>query len=86
MQQNNTMPPISQDTIKSAPMAVCDCGGMIFKDLLTFKKISQFISPTGNDELYPIQVIVCEKCNKIPSWFIKDDVIPKELIATKPII
>jgi len=75
---------ISIKTIKDSNLFKCDCGkGISFTNKIIFKKISPIMSPTGKEELYPIPVMVCDSCGKIPSIFNEDGLIPDELIAKK---
>jgi len=77
--------PITPDIIRQSKTLTCDCGGTLFHNGLIFKKISQFVSPTGKEELFPMEVIVCEKCGKIPTQFNAHNIIPEELLAHKPV-
>jgi hypothetical protein len=76
---------ITEETIRSAPFMKCDCGNGMFEEKLMFKKISRLLSPTAKDEVYPLQVLVCTKCGKVPSdpIFNPGNLIPKEYIASK---
>jgi hypothetical protein len=72
------------DQIKTAKPVLCDCGGAIFSEKLMFRRISPIISPTGKEETYPMNVVVCNKCGKVPSGFNPYDLVPKEFLAKKP--
>ena len=63
----------------------CDCGGSMFTEKLMFKKISAFISPSGKEELYPLQIIVCDSCGKVPTSLNPQNMVPKEFLATKKV-
>jgi hypothetical protein len=80
-----TRVPITPEIIKQSKTLTCDCGGMLFHDGMIFKKISQFISPTGKDELFPMEVIICDNCGKVPTEFNTHQIIPEELLAKKSI-
>jgi hypothetical protein len=43
---------------------VCSCKSEIFESLYIVKKISALQSPTGKEEIVPIQIIVCKQCGK----------------------
>lgn len=75
--------------IANAPWKVCECGSHLFKQVLMFKKISQFESPSGSEESVPLDLVICEECGKIPSFVsskIKGEPIPVNLLASKPLI
>jgi hypothetical protein len=76
--------PITPEIIKQSKTIRCDCGGILFRGGLVFKKISQFVSPTGKEELFPIEVIVCEKCGLVPSDFNTHKIIPEEIVSKPP--
>jgi hypothetical protein len=72
---------LTADKIRTAKQVECDCGGALFSEKIMFKKISAIISPTGKEELYPMQVIVCDSCGKIPSQFNPHNLISEEYLA-----
>ena len=74
---------ISLDVVKDAKLQTCSCGGAVFTEKLMFKKLSALISPTGKEELYPIQVMVCDKCGKVPRDLNPYDLVPEEFLADK---
>ena len=74
---------ISMDQIKVSKQVECDCGGVMFSEKLMFKRISAILSPSGKEEIYPMQVIVCDSCGKVPTEFNPHDLIPKEYLASK---
>lgn len=71
---------LTPDLIKKSKTITCSCGGMIFRPSLVFKRISSILSPSGNDEILPIDVMVCEKCGKINGELLTHDVLPAELL------
>jgi hypothetical protein len=77
---------ITMDNIKDAKQVTCDCGGAMFTEKMMFKRISSFISPTGKEELYPVQVIVCDACGKVPRALNPYDMVAEEYLAVKKII
>jgi hypothetical protein len=68
--------------LKESKVFECDCGGKMFEEVVFFKVISSIISPTGKQENYPMGVIVCKKCGKVPTKLNKDGMVPAELLAT----
>jgi len=73
---------ITPDMIKNASGVSCDeCGNITFKEVLTFKKISAILSPTGKEEVVPMPVIVCDVCEKVSKIFDPHNVVPNELKA-----
>ena len=81
-----TRVPLTPEIIKQSKTLTCDCGGMLFHGGMVFKKISQFLSPTGKEELFPMEVIICDKCGKVPTEFNTHNIIPTEVLAKKSII
>ena len=58
--------------IMTAPNVVCPtCGNKFFKEVYALKRISDILSPTGEEELFPIPMYACEKCGTIPEEFQK---------------
>lgn len=76
-------PQMTEQTIKDAKPVICTCGGMIFEEKLMFKKISAIMSPSGKDELFPINLVVCTKCGLVPEEFNPHKIIPEELVSIK---
>lgn len=69
-----------------------DCGcplkNMKFRSETLVKKVSAIVSPTGKNEIVPIDIMVCSECGKIPEFIeekLKDDVgdIPASLKVSK---
>ena len=84
MDLKNAQVKITPDMIKNFKTFECVCGGKMFRSGLIFKKISSLVSPTGKAELYPIEVVICEKCGKVPTEFNVYDMLPDELLTEKP--
>jgi hypothetical protein len=76
---------ITPETMKKFPSLECDCGGKLFHSGLVFKKISQFVSPSGKEELYPLEVLICNKCGKVPNELNMYDMLPEDVLAKKKI-
>ena len=84
--QDNMQQPratLTPEMIKMSKTLTCSCGGMLFKQSTVFKRISAIISPTGKEELMPIEVVVCEKCNLVNREMTKYDVLPEEIMEKK---
>jgi len=77
---------ITTDMIKNFKTVTCQCGSMLFESAIIIKKISPVISPTGKEELYPMEILVCKKCGKVPSELGLDDILPDEILAKNKII
>jgi len=74
---------ISPETIRNGQLFKCDCGGATFKERVMFKIISPILSPTGREEIFPLNVIICDACGKTPNYFNPENIIPKEYLAVK---
>lgn len=56
--------------VLTAPNVVCPkCGSKLFTEAVVLKKLSPIVSPTNKEELYPIPVYVCAKCQTIPDEY-----------------
>jgi len=50
--------------------ALCDkCGNFAFIEVVTFKKLSALVSPTGKEGLVPIPTFMCSECGFISPKF-----------------
>lgn len=78
--ENNqlTAPQLTMEIIKDSQYLKCECGGIIFTEKMLFKRISAIVSPTGNAELYPLPIYVCDACGKIPQQMDPTNMIPIE--------
>ena len=74
---------ITPEMMKNFKTLTCDCGGQLFHTGLVFKKISALVSPTGKEDLYPIEVLVCDACGKVPNETNHFDMLPKSVLAQK---
>jgi len=81
-QKQVTSSKITPDVIKNSAIVECECGGKIFVEKLVFKKLSALISPSGNEELIPLPLLICEKCGKMPRIFDPTNLIPDEFKCT----
>lgn len=72
--------------VADAPWQECECGGMTFRSSAMAKKVSALISPDGQEKIVPIDIFVCESCNKVPGFVNKHiPGIPDQLKSVKPI-
>jgi hypothetical protein len=69
--------------LSNTAWAECECGGMMFTTSMMFKKLSALMSPTGKNELVPLEVAVCTSCGKIPEFSQTTKDIPQSMRATK---
>jgi hypothetical protein len=66
--------------LSQAPWLECSDKNTLFESKVLFKKISPLVSPSGKEELVPIEVIVCTKCGKVPRFFYeKAKDVPEEI-------
>jgi hypothetical protein len=58
--------PITEPKIvlSDLPLHVCECGSEIFQQVLNLRKVSAILSGTGKEEVIPVGVIACVKCDK----------------------
>jgi hypothetical protein len=83
MKMENTKIKITPELIKQSKTLTCDCGGMLFQNGIVYKKLSALISPTGNEEMLPLEVLICTKCGKVPNELNVGKVLPEEVLAQK---
>ena len=62
-------PTINYGAVIDSPNIVCECGCKTFAPAAILKKVSQFVTMTGRDEIVDIPVYVCTKCGKIPQEY-----------------
>ena len=72
---------ITPEIIQNSPTIKCECGGMVFTEKLVFKKMSALLSPSGQEEMFPLNAMVCDSCHKVPSIFDPNNMFPPELKA-----
>jgi hypothetical protein len=86
MMQPNLQPPaLTLSILRDSKTFACDCGGKFFEEGMFFKKISPIVSPSGKEEMYPMGVIICKKCGKVPTALNKENLVPQELLASSNI-
>ena len=74
---------ITPDMMQSFKTLTCDCGGQLFQSGIVIKKISALISPTGKEEMYPLEVLVCMNCNKVPNESNMMNMLPAGVLAKR---
>lgn len=74
---------LTPDMLKGFKTLTCTCGGMLFQSGVVFKRISPLIAPSGKEEIYPLEVVVCKSCGKVPRAFNNPDVLPEEVLSEK---
>lgn len=62
-----------EEILMSAPNLECDCGNTVFDHCVVIKQISNLVSPSGKDEVVPVDVFVCRKCGKVISSMFKSE-------------
>jgi len=72
---------VTPEMLKGFKTVTCECGGMVFENGVILKKISPIISSTGKEEIYPIEVLVCKKCGKVPQELNMNGILPDEIIT-----
>ena len=54
--------------VLTSPNVICpNCGNKFFVETYALKRISAILSPTGEEELFPIPVYTCSKCGTVPN-------------------
>lgn len=74
---------ITPEMMRSFKTLTCDCGGMLFEQGIVFKKISSIVSPSGKEEMYPLEVLICKKCGRVPNELNVGEMLPTEVLALK---
>lgn len=66
--------------ITKSPWVSCEKGNLIWESVTMVKKISPLMSPTGREEIIPVEIVVCKTCGKVPKFFYsKINDIPENL-------
>jgi len=66
--------------ITQSPWVSCEKGNLFWDSSTMVKRISPLLSPTGKEEIIPVEIVICKTCGKVPKFFyskIKD--IPENL-------
>jgi len=68
--------------ISKLPWVECACGSKTFDSGIMVKKVSMILSPSGKEEIIPVDIILCKSCGKIPSFYAERiPGIPEDLIS-----
>ena len=87
MKEPITAPQITKEMMKNFKTLECTCGGMIFDTGFVFKKVSPLLSPSGKEELYPVEVFICKQCGKVPvEFFSQLGILPDEVLAKSNLV
>jgi len=78
MNVGNQPPRITAETVKQAKVFECTCGGKMFSEKMIIKKLSSLLSPTGREEMFPMNLLVCDSCGLVPKELDPDNMIPEE--------
>lgn len=74
---------ITPDMMRSFKTLTCDCGNQLFTPGVVIKKISAIVSPSGQEELYPMEVLICTECGKVPNELNTLGMLPEGVLALK---
>jgi hypothetical protein len=74
---------VTPEMIRNAKTAQCECGGVLFTEGVFFKMLSPLISPSGKEEMAPMQVLICNKCGKVPAMFDQLNLVPDEAKSSR---
>ena len=69
--------------INLGDMPWVSCGGnYLFEPVMMFKRVSALVSPSGREEMVPVEVMLCKACGKVPP-FMAERIpgLPEELIC-----
>tara|TARA_R100001591_G_C4234133_1_gene152688 strand:- start:194 stop:403 length:210 start_codon:yes stop_codon:yes gene_type:complete len=61
----NNQPKMNIDINKAEDFKCESCGNLYFNPVIRLKRISPLVSPTGQEAVYPVQVMSCTKCGAI---------------------
>jgi len=50
--------------MKDTKPILCECGCEVFDGGVALRSVSAFVSPTGKEEVLPVQIFYCRKCLK----------------------
>jgi hypothetical protein len=66
--------------IAAMPWVECSEGNKLYETKTLYKRLSPLVSPSGKAELFPLDVVVCTRCGKVPKFFYeKAKDFPEEL-------
>ena len=61
----NNQPKMNIDINNAEDFKCESCENLYFSPVIRLKKISALLSPTGQESVYPVQVMSCTKCDAI---------------------
>lgn len=47
----------------------CDKHATLFQEVVMFKHLPKLMSPSGKEEIIPVDVVICKTCGKIPQFY-----------------
>ena len=50
--------------LKDTKPILCECGHDVFDGGVALRLVSAIVSPTGKEEILPVQIFYCKKCLK----------------------
>jgi hypothetical protein len=53
------------DITDAEDVCCSECGGIYFSQLVRIKRISAIMSPTGQEVVFPVQIVKCDRCGAI---------------------
>ena len=66
--------------LSQEPWIKCEAGNLLWESSMLFKRLSPLVSPSGQEELLPAEIIICKTCGKVPKFFWeKAKSIPEDL-------
>jgi len=74
---------ITSEMMKNFKVFTCDCGGKLFHSGMIIKIISPLLSPSGKEEQFPIEVLICNSCGKVPNAINNQlqNILPEDVLA-----
>ena len=87
--QANLTPENMKAVLSQSQTITCDeCSNHTYMQVMIVKRVSPFVSPTGEEMMIPVQALACTKCNHINKRFATGEIIPdileKQQKASRP--
>lgn len=57
-------PPQLKVSLSQLEDITCECGSKVFMPALRFKKLSAILSPTGQEQISPLETMICVNCRR----------------------
>ena len=79
-------PPQSEvkvDLSKADTVKCDDCGNYLFITAHVIKRLSAIMSPTGQEDMIPVQVYSCGNCGTVPKIFLEGSKLGEEINKPK---